>query len=236
MNEVDEANDQTALEVIAASVADAVAATAGGADRLEVLRAIEVGGLTPPLETFARIRAATRLPLRVMLRTNGGFGIDAAELDTLCREATALRAAGADQFVLGFLTPDGALDLAAIGAVLATIAPCRWTLHHAFDHATDRRAAWEVASSLPDLDLVLSGGEQGDLAVGLDALCDRAGWATGRVRWLAGGSLTLAHIPRLRAVGIGQFHAGRAARDAGRWDRPIDPGVVRALREAIERA
>jgi copper homeostasis protein len=37
------------LEVIACSVADAVAAERGGADRLELVRDLNVGGLTPPL-------------------------------------------------------------------------------------------------------------------------------------------------------------------------------------------
>ena len=44
------------LEVIVLSAADAATAERGGADRLEVVRAIEVGGLTPSVETFARIR------------------------------------------------------------------------------------------------------------------------------------------------------------------------------------
>lgn len=222
-----------ALEVIATSVADAVAAEQGGVDRLEVLRAIETKGLTPTLEEFVRLRAAVSLPLRVMLRTNEGFGIGAAELEGLCREAEALRREGADQFVLGFLTPAGALDLAAIEALLAVIAPCRWTLHHAFDHATDQRAAWAAIDGLDGPDLVLTGGVRGDLALGLETLRARAEWQTEGRRWLAGGQLTLEQIPRLREAGIAQFHAGRAARAEMRWERPVDPAAVRRLRQAV---
>lgn len=224
---------EPALEVIATSVADAVAAEQGGADRLEVLQAIETKGLTPSVEQFARMRAAVSLPMRVMLRTNEGFGIGGGELAALCREVEALRREGVDQFVLGFLTPDGTLDLAAINTLVAAIAPCHWTLHHAFDHAVDQRVAWEASAGLPGNDLVLTGGVRGDLALGLETLRGRGGWQTEGRRWLAGGQLTIEQIPQLRAAGIAQFHAGRAARVAASWERPVDPAAVRRLRAAV---
>ncbi len=105
------------LEVIATSVADAVAAAEGGADRLEVVQTMSVGGLTPATETVARIRERVSLPLRVMLRANGGFQTDPAELDRLCLAARELRALGADAFVFGFLTPEGRLDLPVLRAL-----------------------------------------------------------------------------------------------------------------------
>lgn len=222
----------TILEVIAMSAADASAAERGGADRLEVVSAIEVGGLTPSLDVFTAIRAATRLPLRVMLRPNGGYGIDAAELSALCDDAAALRRAGAESFVCGFLTAAGTIDRAAMAAVLAAIGPCQWTFHRAFDHATDTGEAWAIVAAL-GADLILSSGTTADLPAGLPALCARAGWQTATLRWLAGGGLTLEQIPTLRAAGITQFHAGRAVRGNTSWDKPIDEGAVRVMRRAV---
>ena len=54
------------LEVIVCSVADAVAAEEGGADRLEVARAMDLSGLTPPIDLVREIQRAVRLPLRAM--------------------------------------------------------------------------------------------------------------------------------------------------------------------------
>ena len=223
------------LEVIALTVADARAAERGGADRLEVVRAIEADGLTPAVEMVVLMRDCVRLPLRVMLRSNAGFAVDKAEVAALCRAARALRRAGAEQFVFGFLTPARALDLAAIAALQDAVAPCAWTLHRAFDHAADARRAWEAIQGLPGLDLVLSSGGPDGLAAGLATLRARAGWQTERVRWLAGGGLRAEHLPGLRAAGIAQFHAGRAARRGGRWDRPVDEGEVRRLKETAGR-
>ena len=76
------------LEVIVQTVADARAAARGGADRLEVVRAIHDGGLTPDLAVVRQIAAEVSLPLRVMVRENSGFSTDASERPSL-RRATA---------------------------------------------------------------------------------------------------------------------------------------------------
>ena len=63
------------LEVIVQSVEDALAAEAGGADRLEVVREIERDGLSPSLDLVRAISSATRVPLRVMVRESNTFTV-----------------------------------------------------------------------------------------------------------------------------------------------------------------
>jgi copper homeostasis protein len=60
------------LEVAVASVEDARAAEAGGADRLALNAALSLGGLTPSLGALIEVRQATRLPLFAMLRPRPG--------------------------------------------------------------------------------------------------------------------------------------------------------------------
>src|SRR5215475_6492738 len=99
------------LEVIACSVADAIEAERGGADRLEVISHFAVGGLTPPLGLLREIRAAVSLPLRVMLREGSGYEVnDEAETERLCAMARELNATGVEGVVLGFLR-DGEIDV-----------------------------------------------------------------------------------------------------------------------------
>lgn len=98
-------SNRALLEVIALDAEDAIAAQAGGADRLELVTDMAADGLTPPRETFAAIRAAVEIPLRVMLRKSDGFA--AGEVSGLVAAARELRAEGAEEFVLGFLNPDG---------------------------------------------------------------------------------------------------------------------------------
>src|SRR5512132_1383579 len=63
------------LEVIACSVSDAVEAQSGGAGRLEIVRDLASGGLTPPLELVQEILAAVTLPVRVMLREGNSYEV-----------------------------------------------------------------------------------------------------------------------------------------------------------------
>ena len=87
--------------MIVQTVDDARAAEDGGADRLEVVRDIGVGGLTPAIALVAAIQAATRLPLRVMVRENDGFTSALASWRVFGGVA-ALEAHGVDGVVMGF--------------------------------------------------------------------------------------------------------------------------------------
>ncbi len=224
------------LEVIVITSEDAIQAERGGADRLEVVREIRTGGLTPEIEQFRRIREATQLPLRVMLRNNEGFRATPLEVESLSASAGQLRRDGAEAFVFGFLDAYGALDRRPLERLIVDTAPCPWTLHHAFDHTVDHRAAWNAVEQMPDIDTVLSGGIQGNLRLGLPTLFERASWQTSNLRWLAGGGLILDYVRPLLAAGIDAFHIGRAARPAHDWDQPVKAETVRQWRDELDQA
>lgn len=222
-------SNRALLEVIALDVEDAVAARAGGADRLELVTDMAADGLTPPRETFAAIRAAVDIPLRVMLRRADGFSAGSAEdLERLVADARALRAEGAEEFVLGFLNPDGSPDLAAVEAVVAELDGCRWTFHRAIDRAGDRDQLRKALAELPGLDTYLTAGAAGGVDEGLPVLlaeAARSGAPGYEPRILVGGGLALSHLPVLRGAGIDGFHIGSAARPSG-WSHPVSPSAV----------
>ncbi|MFE9634249.1 copper homeostasis protein CutC [Streptomyces sp. NPDC006463] len=226
-------SNRALLEVIALDAEDAVAAQAGGADRLELVTDMAADGLTPPRETFAAIRAAVDIPLRVMLRLSDGFA--AGDVSRLVRAARELRAEGAQEFVLGFLNPDGSPDLAAVEALLAELDGCRWTFHRAIDRAADRDGLRKALADLPGLDTYLTAGSAAGVDEGLAVLvaeAARSGEPGYGARILVGGGLTLAHLPVLRGAGIDGFHIGGAARPDG-WGRPVSAAAVAEWRAAL---
>ncbi|MCX4559886.1 copper homeostasis protein CutC [Streptomyces phaeochromogenes] len=229
-------SERAVLEVIALGVEDAVAAEAGGADRLELVTDMAADGLTPPVETFAGIRAAVGISLRVMLRLADGF--QAGDVRALVRAARELRAAGADEFVLGFLDETGEPDLPALEAVLAELDGCRWTFHRAIDRAADRDALRKSLADLPGLDAYLTAGSAEGVDEGLTTLlaeAARSGEQGYEPQLLVGGGLRLDHVPRLRAAGVDAFHIGGAARPGG-WDVPVSAEAVREWRTALDAA
>lgn len=247
------------LEVIALDAEDARAARDGGADRLELTADMAADGLTPSRETFAGVRAAVDLPVRVMLRDRRGFraGGEAA-LDALRTRATRLRAEGADEFVLGFLDEAGRPDMRAITAVTEAVGDCAWTFHRAVDRAADRgglrRALARFADGTGDpggredahgrpahgrgLDAYLTAGSAHGVEAGMEVLLAEAARAAAAEpgygpRIVAGGGLRLEHVTRLAASGITACHIGGAARRGG-WAGPVDAGLVERWREALD--
>ncbi|MFF2516095.1 copper homeostasis protein CutC [Streptomyces sp. NPDC058086] len=225
------------LEVIALGVEDAVAAQAGGADRLELVTDMAADGLTPAVETFVGIRAAVDISLRVMLRRADGFAAGGAEgVDALVRLAGEMRAAGADEFVLGFLDEHGGPDLSAVERIVAELDGCPWTFHRAIDRAADRDSLRKQLADLPGLDAYLTAGSPDGVDDGFPTLLAEATRRTEpgyEPRIMVGGGLRLDHVPRLRAAGIDAFHIGGAARPDG-WNGPVAVAAVREWRQALD--
>ncbi|MEU8789872.1 copper homeostasis protein CutC [Streptomyces sp. NPDC048643] len=225
------------LEVIALGVEDAVAAQDGGADRLELVTDMAADGLTPSVETFAGIRASVDISLRVMLRLSDGFASGGEQgVEALVRAAGELRAAGADEFVLGFLDQHGGPDLGAVERVVAELDGCRWTFHRAIDRAGDRDALRKQLAGLAGLDGYLTAGSASGVDDGLSVLvaeAERCGEPGYEQRIMVGGGLRLDHVPQLLAAGVDAFHIGGAARPLG-WTGPVSAVAVREWRAAVD--
>ncbi|MGW0814322.1 copper homeostasis protein CutC [Streptomyces viridiviolaceus] len=221
------------LEVIALDVEDAVAAQAGGADRLELVTDMAADGLTPSAATVAAIRAAVDIDVRVMLRLADGFA--AGDAERLVRIADEMRGIGAEEFVLGFLDADGDVDLGAVERVAGALEGCRWTFHRAIDRAADRGALRKQLADLSGLDTYLTAGAAGGVDEGLPVLlaeARRRGEPGYQQQLLVGGGLRLDHVPTLLEAGIDGFHIGGAARPDG-WDGPVSAEAVAEWRRVL---
>jgi copper homeostasis protein len=225
------------LEVVALTASDARAAEEGGADRLEVVADMDADGLTPDPVVVAEMRQVTSLPLRIMLRANAGFRTGGAELDRLRRAAESLTEAGADGFVLGFLDPEGRIDVGATTKLVAVITPLPWTFHRAVDQAADPDAAWRTVRELPGLDAVLTSGAPAGIDAGVGTLLRRAKESAGSAGLvLAGGGLRRKHVAALAAAGVSSFHVGSGVRPDRSWERPVSAALVREWRTLIAAA
>ncbi|MFW5898942.1 MAG: copper homeostasis protein CutC, partial [Jiangellaceae bacterium] len=146
------------LEITVLGPADVAGAAQGGADRLELARDIDAGGLVPDVRTLRDVRRESDLPVRAVLRANEGFATTGSELSRLKGAAQLLAAGGADGFVLGFLGPTSEIDVDVTLELIAELSDLPWTHHRAIDHALDYDSAWEAVRGLPGMDTVLTAG------------------------------------------------------------------------------
>jgi copper homeostasis protein len=219
------------LEVIVQTVADARAAAAGGADRLEVVRAIRDGGLTPDIALVRAVASAVSLPLRVMVRENAGFSTNDDEMQRLRDATRTLAADGVDGVVVGF-TRQGEVALAETVRVLEAAPDVKATFHRAFDQLSKPLDAIGQLTGIRQIDRILTSGGVGTAAercARLRAYTDRA---NGRLTIIAGSSVDEEMLALIARTGcVGEVHVGRAARADGLQASPVAASRVARLRE-----
>ena len=222
------------IEVIVQSVADARAATDGGADRLEVVRSMRDGGLTPALEVVEAIKNATSVPLRVMVRENAGFETSDAEIELMRAAAWNFTKLGINGLVVGF-AKSGELSLAEFARVIEAAPGVPITFHRAFDSLTDPLAAIDRLSASPRVDAILTSGGDGPAEARCARLREYVARARSRLGIIAGGGVDLEGFRLLVQDGAVEWiHVGRAARDGKDAEGPVSAVSVRRLRNLAE--
>jgi copper homeostasis protein len=223
------------LEVIALHPADAEAAEAGGADRLELVGSMEHGGLSCEPATVSAVCRTTSLPVRVMLRLRDDFTTTGGELARLTGLAGDYLSAGAEGVVLGFLDADLEIDVPVCEAVVDELDGAPWTFHRAVDHTLDHDRAWRHLRQLDGLDAVLTAGSSLGVAHGLDDLTARAADPAAARLMMVGGGLEPEHVPWLVRAGVRAFHVGSGVRPDRSWDKAyVDSGYVRSWRLLLD--
>ena len=183
----------TLLEVCVDDATGLAAAVTGGADRIELCSALELGGLTPSAGLIAQA-ARSPVPVRAMVRPRpGDFVFDADLVETMRGEIVAIRQAGLAGVVLGASLPDGRLDMATLRMLVDVAGDLPKTLHRAFDLVPDLAEAIEQAIEL-GFDTVLTSGRAVNALAGIDDIIEAHGLAAGRIAIMAGAGLDAANV------------------------------------------
>jgi copper homeostasis protein len=217
------------LEVIAMSVADAVAAQHGGASSVEIVRDLAVGGLTPPMPLVQAIRDAVNTTIRVILRPHAqNFMYSEAEIEQMLGEIETLKAMGINGVVFGALHDDHTVDHATFAQVARAAAPLEVTFHRAIDESSDAHLALPLLRGVANR--ILTSGLAPNVWEGRAVIRQ---WVAqyGRDFVVAcGGGIHLDHlVEMLQATNAPEIHVGTAARING----VVDSERVRAIAELI---
>lgn len=205
------------LEVCVDDPAGLAAAVAGGADRIELCAALDLGGLTPTPGLMVQAGACGREAVAMIRPRPGDFVFGAPELDAMRRDIDAARAAGLGGVVLGASRADGRLDERMLADLTAHARGLGVALHRAFDVTPDRAEALETAIDL-GFERVLTSGGRPRAPDGADAIAEMVRRAGGRIAIMAGSGLTPDNVAELvRSTGVREVHAScrAAAPDPG---------------------
>ena len=196
------------LEIAANSVASALAAQDGGAGRVELCAALELGGLTPSHAQIALARERLRIPLVVLIRPRAGdFLYSELECETMQRDIETCAALGCDGVVLGVLDAEGNVDIVRCRALVAAAGKLGVTFHRAFDLSRDPAQALEDIVAL-GCECILTSGAQASAVDGAALIRDLVVQANGRLAVMPGAGITAQNIAALAAAtGAHEFHA-----------------------------
>ena len=188
------------FELCAETLDACIAARKGGADRIELCTALDVGGLTPDHELVAEAVHRSGLPVHVMLRPHAdGFHYSAADFDSICEELHHARRLGVSGVVFGILHADGTVDVERTRTLVDLAGPLETTFHRAFDTTPDLAQALEDVIST-GCDRLLTSGGAPDVLTGADALARLVTQAADRIQIAAGGGLRLGNAQAVARI------------------------------------
>lgn len=195
------------LECCVDSVDSAITAADCGADRLELCSNMIIGGTTPTLALYDKIREQTTIRLHVLIRPRfGDFYYQPMEFAVMLKEMEQFRLAGADGVVFGCLTPDGALCLDQMKRLVEAAGSMQITLHRAFDMCQDPFQALEDAIGL-GIHTILTSGQKDTALLGLPLLRELQRAAAGRIQIMPGSGVNATIIRTfMQETDISCFH------------------------------
>lgn len=230
------------IEACVDTVESALAAEAGGADRIELCDALETGGLTPSAGKIALCRERLRIPMVVLIRPRGGdFLYGDTESELMLRDIALAKGMGAAGVAVGALRADGTIDEPRLRAMILAARPMEVVFHRAFDGTPDPLRALETLTAL-GVDRVLTSGQAATALEGAGMLKRLVTAAAGRVAILAGGGVNEENAAAIvQKGGVRELHIrGTTAVASGMTfkrpgfdlTKPLMPDNVRAVTDA----
>ena len=240
------------LEICCDSVASAIAAARGGANRIELCENLAQGGVTPSAAKIKLAKARLNIPVFVLIRPRkADFLYSELEFEIMLEDIRQAKALGADGIVSGALKADGAIDEARTRQMVETAHPLPFTFHRAFDMCEDAKRAIDLLAGL-GVKRILTSGQQPNAGEGKANIRDFVKYAGSRIGIMACGELLPENIGNLLDIeGLTEYHSAarkevesgmqytgsvnmgdEAVQDEFRWHE-VDEELVKGMRAVL---
>ncbi len=196
------------LEICCYTVESAMLAEASGADRVELCDNFPEGGTTP---SYAAVKLAVEIlsiPVNVIVRPRGGdFLYSDVEFGIIINDVVKIKELGANGVVVGFLNPDGTIDLERTAEVVNLARPLEVTFHRAFDMCLDPLIAIDQLKRIGVTRILTSGGKN-KATDGADLISKLVERAEDKIIIMPGSGVNQRNIKSLMAqTNASEFHS-----------------------------
>ncbi len=188
------------IEICAASLTSALIAQEGGAHRIELCAALELGGITPSFSTIELSKKVLQIPVYVLIRPRGGdFCYSETEIQTMLRDIEICKMLGVDGIVCGALERNGTLQLQQLRRFLAASEGMDFTFHRAFDRCNDPFLALEQCIDF-GVSRILTSGQQPTAMQGVDCIAKLVEKAENKISIMPGSGVSPDNILEIKTL------------------------------------
>ena len=194
------------VECCSNSVESSINGQKGGANRIELCRSLEFGGLTPSYDNILLAKSLIKIPIFVLIRPRkGDFIYSDAEFKQIISDIKFCKKVGCDGVAIGMLKEDGSINKEQSKKLANIAKPMHVTFHRAFDEGND------LVKNLEDViacgfDTLLTSGQAKNVSLGLKNLKKLVRISAGRINILAGSGVNHTNAEDLFKIGVRNFH------------------------------
>lgn len=216
------------IEVIVLNAEEARQAQQLGADRLELVRSIDQGGLTPSDTTIEQVLQSVTIPVQVMVRPHSKhFYYDDDELTEMIEGIKRTLPVQNKRIVFGGLTRDHTVDERALSKIIEAIPAIDITFHRAFDEVRSQKEAYDTLCAYSsNVKRILTSGGAKQCIDGLEQLKQLQVLSTNvnGPQIMPGSGLDASNITLIHSeVGAAQYHFGKNVRQQYSYDQGFHP-------------
>ncbi|WP_245799293.1 copper homeostasis protein CutC [Virgibacillus siamensis] len=223
------------LEVIVQNKQEAIEAEKCGADRVELVSAIQEGGLTPSIGTLKQVIGSVTIPVQVMVRPHSySFSYSLEDMEIIREDVKAILDLGGSGIVFGALRDDHTIDENKLMEIIEMAPQLDITFHRAFDEAVSQKAAYRVLAKYKShVKRILTSGGERDCEHGKDqlrSLVELSREMDGP-KIMPGAGLSPENIRSIHSfVRADEYHFGKAVRLGGSFQNGFD---VKAMQQIM---
>lgn len=226
------------IECIVQNAKDAIAAEKLGAARLELVSAIELGGLTPAYGTIKNVIDSVQLPVQVMIRPHSyGFVYSSDDKEVMKKDISLLNEMEHHRIVIGTLKENKTIDTDFLDELFEEFPQLDVTFHRAFDEVRDQTEAYHTLTAYREnIKRILTSGGADDCLEGKDSL-RRLVHLQHKLQGpdiLPGSGLKPDNIQILHdAIQAEEYHFGSGVRRDYSFEERIDKGKIEYIRNIL---
>ncbi|WP_152657179.1 copper homeostasis protein CutC [Oceanobacillus sp. CFH 90083] len=226
------------IECIVQNAEDAKNAEKLGVTRLELVSAIQLGGLTPTYGTVKSVLDSVQIPVQVMIRPHDyGFIYTSDDKEVMKKDISLLDEMGHNRIVIGALNENKTIDTVFLDDLFREFPRLNVTFHRAFDEVRDQTEAYHtLAAYQKNIQRILTSGGADDCAGGVDALraLVQLQHKLQGPGILPGSGLGVDNIRALHnVIQADEYHFGSGVRRNRSFEERVDKDKVEGVRSVL---